>query len=65
MEQQQEAMEKALKREVDKHREKTSILERHSLETKHQLLRGNCTICLDYLIIECASLCQSDLRLRS
>lgn len=40
MEQQQETMEKALKREADKHREKTAILERHSLELKHQLLRG-------------------------
>jgi len=41
MEHQQETMEKAMKREADKHREKTAILERHSLELRHQLLRGN------------------------
>lgn len=40
MEQQQDSMEKAMKRLADQHREKVALLERQFLESKQQLLRG-------------------------
>ena len=40
LEQQQESMEKAMKRLAEQHREKVALLERQFLQQKQQLLRG-------------------------
>ncbi len=40
MEQQQENIEKAMKRLADQHREKVALLEKQFLQQKQQLLRG-------------------------